>query len=272
MDVLLREITLKALVDIDSMIIAAGALGENVYYEIDGYRFDYIKEAKAYCEKEVRPPADIVRGVDALPVSHAINILKQTYRASVEAAGCVEDECYLSPTDKSNYRFKIYPEYKANRKNVVKPVHFEALRAFAIRHMGAVVCTGMEADDMLCIRAHEIGLDEVVIISVDKDMKQVPCRHYDWRKKSPILHVTPWEGWCLFYTQLLTGDTVDNIKGCPKIGPAKAAAALKDCTTEEQLLDTCLQLYIKQYDGDTKEGTEMMAVNAQLLRLLETRQ
>ena len=260
-----------ALVDVDGMVHAAGALGEEVYYVIGALRFDNKSSANEYADTHVVDRGDIERKVDALPAGHAINILKQTVEAAVKAAGCDVYEAYLSPTDRSNFRFDIDPEYKANRKDVIKPVHFNALRTYAIRHLQAHICQGMEADDMLAIRAFELGMDNVVIVSVDKDMKQIPCWHYDWRKKTPVVKVEPHEAWLNFYTQLLVGDSVDNIKGCPRIGPAKAKAALKDCATDTDMLNKCMELYQKAYDGDAVEAENMLRMNAQLLMLLNKR-
>jgi len=260
-----------ALLDIDSMVIAAGALGEEVYYVVGEVRFDNKTQANDYCDTHGADRGDIERKVDAMPAAHAIGILKQIVQAAVNEAGCSDFEAYLSPTDKSNFRFELYPEYKANRKNVIKPVHFEALRRYAVKKLGAVVVSGMEADDMLAIRAFELGFENVVIVSVDKDMRQLPTYHYDWRKKGAIVKVEPMEAWRTFYTHVLMGDSVDNIKGCPKIGPAKAKTVLKDATTEEEMLQATLAAYIKAWGDDEKQGTEEFKLNARLVMLLNER-
>lgn len=260
-----------ALLDIDSMIIAAGALGEEVYYVVGQVRFDNKSQANDYCDTHGADRADIERKVDAMPAAHAIGILKQIVKAAVSEAGCDAYEAYLSPTNKSNFRFTLYPDYKANRKNVIKPVHFEALRRYAVKTLGAEVVDGMEADDMLAIRAFELGFDKVVIVSVDKDMRQIPTFHYDWRKKGPIVKVTPIGAWRTFYTHVLMGDSVDNIKGCPKVGPVKAKTILKDCTDEAEMLEATRQAFIKAYDGDEDMGTEEFKLNARLVMLLNER-
>lgn len=258
-----------ALVDLDGMIYAAGAVVEDVYHVVDGLRFDYKSQANSYCEKHGLNKADIEKEVDAQPVSHALNVLKTTLLAAVKDAGCDVYEAFLSPTDKSNFRFDIEPEYKANRKNAHKPVHYKAMRDYAERHLDAKVVHGMEADDILSIRAHERGMDDVVIVSNDKDMQQLPTWHYDWKKKTAVHKVTQEQGWISFYTQLLVGDTVDNIKGCPGIGPAKARAALKGLTTDQEMLDACYNKYLESFDNDADEARKMMALNARLLHLLE---
>lgn len=260
-----------ALLDIDTMVIAAGALAEEVYYVVGSIRFDNKTQANDYCDTHGVDRGDIERKVDAQPAANAIGILKQIVQAAVSEADADVYEAYLSPSDKSNFRFAIDPEYKANRKDVVKPVHTKALRNYAVKHLGAHIVSGMEADDMLCIRAHEMGFDNVVIVSVDKDMRQIPTYHYDWRKKGAIVKVEPLEAWRNIYTQILVGDSVDNIKGCPKIGPAKATAALKGCRSESDMLSVCKDLYTKAYQGDETEAMEMLKLNAQLLMLLNRR-
>lgn len=260
-----------ALVDLDGMIYAAGAVSEDVYYVVDNMRFDFKSEANDYCDTHEIDRRDIEKEVDAHPASHAMNALKTTLNAAVRDAGCLTYEAYLSPTDRSNFRFGLDPEYKANRKDAHKPVHFQALRDYAVKHLGAQVVTGMEADDIICIRACERKYD-CVIVSVDKDMRQIPTYHFDWRKKDKgVQQVDEYTAWYNFYTQLLTGDSVDNIKGCPGIGPAKARTVLKDAKTDEGMLHAVFEAYLKAYDGDADEAREQMKLNAQLLRLLEVR-
>lgn len=260
-----------ALLDIDSMVIAAGALSEEVYYTVNGLRFDNKTQANDYCDENAITRGDIERQVDVMPAAHGIGILKQIVQAAVKEAGCGTYEAYLSPTNKSNFRFTLYPDYKANRKDVIKPVNFEAIRKYAVKTLGAVVVDGMEADDMLAIRAFEAGFENVVIVSVDKDMKQIPTYHYNWRTKGEVEKVEPLQAWRTFYTHVLMGDSVDNVKGCPKIGKAKAAAVLKDASTEAEMLEATRQAFIKAWDGDEDQGTEDFKLNARLIMLLNTR-
>lgn len=262
-----------ALVDLDGMIYACGAIAEKVYYVVDGVRFDYKKEANAYCEERELDKGDIDKDVDVQPASNAINALKMTVEACVRDSGCDVGELYLSPEGNANFRFEIYPEYKANRKNAHKPAHYKALRNFAVKHMGAVVCDNIEADDMLNIRANELTAagKEWCVVTVDKDLNQIPGMHYDWRKKK-LFDVTAEEArYCLYY-QVLVGDSVDNIGGCPQIGPAKAAKALKHAEDDEEMLEVCKWLYLQAYGGDEKEAYKQLKLNIRLIRMLQVRQ
>jgi len=261
-----------ALVDLDGMIYAAGCVSEEVYYMVDGMRFSYKKEANEYCDTHDISRDEIDKGVDAQPVGNALNALRMMCEASIRDAGCDVGELYLTPQGRAVFRFDIYEDYKVGRKNAHKPVHYKALRNYATKNLGAVICDNMEADDMLNIRANELSAQdkEWVIVTVDKDLKQVPGWHYDWRKKT-LFNVDVIEARTCLYTQVLTGDSVDSIPGCPKIGPAKAAKALKDIEDESEMLEVCKWLYLQAYDGDEAEAMRNLKLNIRLVRMLQAR-
>ena len=86
-------------------------------------------------------------------------------------------------TGKGNFRFDLVDNYKANRSGVERPVHLQAIREHLIDNWGAVVSEGEEADDLIGIRATQLG-PEAIVASIDKDMLQIPCIHYNLRKKT----------------------------------------------------------------------------------------
>jgi len=160
-------------------------------------------------------------------------------------------------TGKGNFRFDLVDNYKANRSGVERPVHLQAIREHLVDNWDAVVSEGEEADDLIGIRATQLG-PEAIVASVDKDMLQIPCIHYNLRKKTWVV-VTEWEGLMFFYTQILTGDTADNIIGLYGIGPVKAKKILAGAETERELFDRC----VAQYNGDVDKVVQ----NARLLWL-----
>jgi len=147
--------------------------------------------------------------------------------------------------------------YKGHRKSKEKPVHLQYIRDYMISDWQAVVSVEQEADDCLAIEATQLDHD-CTIVSVDKDMLQVPCWHHN-PVKGTMTKVTPDEGIKSFYTQILTGDTADNIVGLQGIGPKKAEKLLDGADTEDDLWDAVL----KAYDGDVDRVVE----NARLLWL-----
>lgn len=160
---------------------------------------------------------------------------------------CDDYKAYI--TGKGNFREVVATTapYKGNRKDFQRPKHYDALRAY-LQRLGAELVEGQEADDAIAIKAQE---GPYWIVSIDKDFDQVPGWHYNFVKKEKY-YVTEEEGLRNFYTQILTGDRVDNIIGIKGVGPVKAEKILKDCTTEREYYDAC----VKAYDGDIARVTE----------------
>ena len=154
----------------------------------------------------------------------------------------IEDfEFYL--TGKTNFRYDVAVNrpYKGNRKGKDKPVHLVALRQHLIDVWNAKVSIGNEADDEMSIRQYALG-DDSIIVSLDKDLDMVPGWHYNFVKQTKY-YTTVSEGLRKFYTQILTGDTVDNIQGATKIGPKKAEKLLADVETELDMWEVCVQTH-----------------------------
>lgn len=130
-------------------------------------------------------------------------------------------------SDGENFRKQLNPEYKANRKKTRKPMGYkkfiEQLRTdFKDK---AVSRPRLEADDCLGILATRPNTDHV-IWSVDKDLRQIPCKHLS--DEGEVTTVSQVDGDLFFLKQVLTGDTVDNYKGLPGTGPVKAAKIVQD--------------------------------------------
>lgn len=169
-------------------------------------------------------------------------------------------EVYL--TGSGNFRYNIAKsyEYKGNRKKSEKPKHLQHVRGYMTDEYGAITSSGEEADDLIAIEATKLGPDTIVA-SVDKDMLQIPCHHFNFGRNT-WQTVDEWGGIKFFYTQILTGDTADNIVGLFKVGPVKADKMLEGAKTEEELWEAC----VKAYNGDIDRVVE----NARLLWLRRT--
>jgi 5'-3' exonuclease len=174
----------------------------------------------------------------------AIWRLKTTLEDIVDATEADAYRCFLTSEDKSNYRFDIDPLYKSNRK-AEKPRHYHALRSHLITQHQAEVVFGMEADDRLGIEQQE----DTILCSIDKDMKQIPGKHYNFVKKE-FFEVTPVEALQFFYKQILMGDTADFIEGIRGIGPKKADKIIAPFLTEQEMFDAVMAVYKKHYPED----------------------
>lgn len=149
-------------------------------------------------------------------------------------------EFYL--TGKTNFRndIAVTRPYKGNRKSE-KPVHLQALRDHLVEVWDAKMSEGNEADDEMAIRQTELG-DDSIIISLDKDLDMVQGWHYNFVKNERY-YITAEEGMKRFYTQILTGDKVDNIQGVHRCGPKKALKILQDCKTEQEMWDAVVEAH-----------------------------
>ena len=173
--------------------------------------------------------------------------------------GATEVPCeyqgYLTGTD--NFRHELSDIYKAHRPKD-KPLYYKFARQYLIDNWGAIVVDGQEADDAIAIEATKNDPETTVVASIDKDMLQIPCWHFNF-VKGDWTFVEPADGTKFFYKQILTGDAADNIKGLFRVGPVKADKLLEGLTEEKELYEAV----VKAYDGDEGRVLE----NARLLWL-----
>jgi hypothetical protein len=151
-------------------------------------------------------------------------------------------ECYLTGSNNFRYDVAKYVPYKGNRSLKVKPVHLQEARDYLVRKWGAVISEGEEADDLIGIASSFGSPDTTVVCTIDKDMLQLPCWHFNFVRGTWV-RVSVDEGNKFFYTQILTGDAADNIKGIYRVGPVKAGKILKGLTTEGEMYEACVQAY-----------------------------
>lgn len=185
--------------------------------------------------------------------------------------GCSKiDSFTLYVSGGRNFRKDIDPSYKANR-TLPDPKYREMLRQYLIQDWGAIECEGYEADDACGVYQK----DNTVIVGIDKDLLQVPGYHYSWpivregvvQREAIWREVSEEQGWRNLFTQCLTGDVTDNIKGIRGIGHVKAAKILEDCHTEEEMYTRCLITYLQDVLDETEKyyETERFEKNLNLL-------
>lgn len=167
------------------------------------------------------------------------------------------------------FRFDLAKKkpYKGTRKEN-KPYHYDNLTVYLRDVIGAKEVVGIEADDQLAMD-HVSSNGTTVLVSRDKDLRQVPGWFFSWelgRQASFGPELITKEGWIklsdkhdkiigtglsFFYSQVLTGDPVDNIGGLPNCGPVAAYDLLKDRSSDEQLQSVCNSY--KEVYGDSWE-------------------
>lgn len=131
-----------------------------------------------------------------------------------------------------NFRYDLYPEYKANRVGKPRPQFLEDCREHMIREWGATVADGIEADDELGI-ASQLGGPGVtnIIASIDKDLRQIAGYHWHIVNEE-LVFVDDDQASFNFWRHVMVGDPGDNIPGLKGIGKVKAERALAGLTTD----------------------------------------
>jgi len=131
------------------------------------------------------------------------------------------DEIILFFTSPNNFRKKILPEYKGHR-NRKKPCGFKRVINELSKHYKVIVKPTLEADDSMGIYATKWTGN--MIVSPDKDMRQIPGKLYDFNE---TVEITPEEGAKWHLIQTLSGDNTDGYSGVPGIGIKRAEQIFK---------------------------------------------
>ena len=143
------------------------------------------------------------------------------YNATTKELAKLKDE-FVFPniklffSDTKNFRKKIAPSYKGHR-NRKKPCGYKRVINKLKTEFDVIIMPELEADDAMGIYATQYPGN--VIVSPDKDMKQIPGTLYNLDEKFTI---TPDGGRAWHLIQCLSGDQTDGYGGVPGIGVKRA--------------------------------------------------
>jgi hypothetical protein len=207
------------------------------------------------------------------PFSYVEEILvNRINQINAECFATEPPKLYL--TGKGNFRLDVAKkkEYKGNRADLHKPWHYNNITGYLMCMYDTELVQGMEADDAMCIE-QTARLDKLdsIICTRDKDLRQCPGMHYGWElgnqpsfgpeevdeigylkydeKKKTLKGV----GSKFFFSQMITGDTTDNIPGLPKKGPAAAYKLLSELNTYAHMEQAVVNEYRAFYGDSWKE-------------------
>ena len=221
-----------AIVDADSIIFAVASTAE---MRMSGPTPEEDQWFQVKSEQEAL--AEVIAKIEAL----------------VGDSGAEDAIVCLSSVDKC-FRYAILPTYKGNRKGARAPALRGVLTEALVEACpyNVLRVSELEADDVCGISAGSLQrardralaagglpdgakvLREPVIVSIDKDMLQIPGWNYN-----PGVHGNGYASRLTFVTremadrhflyQTLIGDGTDGYTGCPGVGPTKANKLLDDC-------------------------------------------
>lgn len=201
--------------------------------------------------------------------------LEDIFTYYAEQTHCGSYVVMLSGSTANNFRKKLLPTYKGNRKKSVRPPQIGPLRDALLTHPSMAVRQrdNLEGDDLCGIfsTAQRGKGRRTVVVTLDKDMRTLPGNHYNPAKPDEgIFKVTPKEAALYHMTQTLTGDPTDHYKGCRGIGPKKAFKLLEGCSgrSVEDYYRSLWKVVVDTYEsrGYTKADALVQARCARILQ------
>ena len=170
----------------------------------------------------------------------------------------MDDDFILYFSSTENFRKKIYPDYKGHRMKR-KPLGYKRLVNYCRENHNFKLIEGLEADDTIGIEATRHADPSNIIVSPDKDLKQIPS--VLWNLTDDVVEITKEEGDRWHLIQSLAGDPTDGYPGCPGIGVKRAAAILnKHATPWEAVCKAYIEKGLSDDDA---------LMNARLAKILQ---
>lgn len=188
--------------------------GDIVAYELSAStQRDYVLPEAGDARVTITDPEEAIRGMR----EKIDGWVKET--KADHAIVCLSD-------DFSNFRKKVLPTYKGNRKGE-RPVILYDMKDELARHYEVARWANIEADDVMGILSTEPQTKERrCIVSVDKDLATIPGWLWNPMKMAQPVKISPEDADRFFLRQVLTGDTTDGYSGCPGAGPKLAEEIL----------------------------------------------
>jgi len=133
----------------------------------------------------------------------------------------------------------IDKKYKGNRERSMN--HYrDAIVTYIKYRYATLIFNELEADDILCMLQDE----DTFIYSEDKDMQQIPGTHWDL-KKELFYEIDEFQAFDFLMSQVIMGDSVDNIGGLKDYGLIKTSKLLTNCSSPQSLINVTINEYIK---------------------------
>ena len=159
---------------------------------------------------------------------------------------------------KGNFRKKITPTYKANRKDQELPPLLFEMPQYVKDSYDSIYGYGIETDDLVATYWQDLkdekGRENVMIVSIDKDYRQFPALIYNYHyNHREVLDITPEQSLYNFYEQCITGDSADNVNYFKGKGKKFSEKYFKNCKTKYQYTRKLYELFKQEYKGKARQ-------------------
>ncbi len=191
-------------------------------------------------------------------VESRIEVYKTIAKAQQEK---VKHDVVMCFSEYPTFRHDIFPEYKIHRIGKRKPLAMKHTIELLKQDYECVSYPNLEGDDVLGLLATNGKYDNPVIVSVDKDMRTIPCLLISTEE---VEHITEKKAMRHWFEMAIAGDSTDGIIGVKGLGMVSASKILADTP------DTQDALWSKVAETYTKKGYSLAdaILNARLTRIL----
>lgn len=120
---------------------------------------------------------EIVDRQIAEPIDHVLQIAKTQVEGDLKRLGTNKYKAFLGKGDSFRVELSTLKKYKDNRKDMLRPLHMDAVTEYLERKFKAEIVTDIEADDRCVIEAY--NNPNAVIQGLDKDYYGQPVKFFN---------------------------------------------------------------------------------------------
>lgn len=198
------------------------------------------------------------------PVEFALHTAKNMLERALRIADTKDYKGYVGKGDSFRVEESTILKYKGNRKDLIKPVHLDALSDYLIGKWKAEVVEGHEADDICVIDCYK---NDNILVGVDKDYYGCAVNYLNMNEEKVTVCDTFGElrlnakgdvkghGRMFYYFQIASGDSIDNYKANSASGIKWAGKgaynALSTCTNDQEAVAKLVEVYKMLYPEPT---------------------
>lgn len=190
---------LTSIIDLDYVKYASASVGEKrsivVIHKSSGREKEFNTRTEFYGRDkaktggwlgEVNSKRDSPFAVDefeildkqvAEPIDHVLQIAKTQVEGDLKRLGTNKYKAFLGKGDSFRVELSTLKKYKDNRKEMLRPLHMDAVTEYLERKFKAEVVSGIEADDACVIAAY--NNPNAVIQGLDKDYYGQPVKFFN---------------------------------------------------------------------------------------------
>ena len=195
---------------------------------------------------------------------------------------------------KESFRYKIYPEYKANRKGKIYPKYTSLLKEYCIAEYNAIPCYEIEAEDACVLHYNyykSFTRFNPIICAIDSDLTTIECEQlYNYRTHK-MKSISKEEAYYNLCKYIMLGQQKDNIPNFRKgFGESKwnnlynsfkniprtnfsLNLTLLGQVSISYMLGISKEFCGKSFEGyDSEEGKKRFNINYQLMKILSNKE